>query len=233
MLRQVARRAILEAHLSEPQFTNGPLSGLANILNGLSNSPAFNRALAPAEVDSFGSQGVVVPTLDYGLILKYLRSTGQVWYSHLDFNIPFGAFILPPYGQSPLSFDLDKRTYSVKTSHPGNSAIQFKLPANEATTKTGHIKKIWQFAINGHVQTIVAVEAHKLLRANWRKKLAYETMPLFNISVVESNPSRETYIIEPRHILTHVTVFKCPADSYGVKPEFMLVCTSLNRGRRA
>lgn len=47
-----------------------------------------------------------------------------------------------------------------------------------------------------------------------------------------SKEDSELVVIEPAHIVTHLTTFHRPAGTYGIDKDILVVCWALNRGRR-
>lgn len=121
-----------------------------------------------------------------------------------------------------------------KTSHEENSAIQFKTPTNAADIVTGYINEIWQIPLQNHVQTFFVVERHTAIPQYLLQQTPYHSMPHFCTTVVDANPSGKIRIIEPEHILTHLTVLKQPKGIYDIQyRDLLVICWSLNHGRRS
>jgi hypothetical protein len=156
MIRQVCRRAHAEAYLTEEQFTEGRTWELADILNlkpaHYSKAP---KQLNSAEVGKILASGTDISDAHYQLLLQYLRSTGQLWCDCNHMPHPAGALVLPPRAIQPPEFILDSYTFSCYYSHLGNSAIQFKRPA-DSVLFTGFVQVIWQIPLEGHMRTFLA-----------------------------------------------------------------------------
>ncbi|KAJ7697026.1 hypothetical protein B0H17DRAFT_928742 [Mycena rosella] len=167
------------------------------------------------------------------MILQYLRLIGQQWRANKDMPHPAGALILPPRAISASEFTVDRRVFSCKQVNEGNSCIQFKNPSNNLAYTTGYIMKIWQIPLQGYLQTFFVVEEHKQLSLSDQWKTPFHSMPRFGVSAIDSASSGRICIIESHHIVTHLTVYERPAGTYTIKQNFLLICTSLNRGRRS
>ncbi|KAJ7085455.1 hypothetical protein B0H15DRAFT_783012 [Mycena belliarum] len=230
MCTQVARRGRLEAILSEDQFADRDTSGLAPILNPVSNSKAPQQ-LDSSETATILARAKELPVADYQMLLQYLRSTGQLWRDYEEIPHPDGALILPPRAIQPPEFTFDGDVFSCKHSNPGNSGIQFTRPVDSAVV-TGFIETIWQIPLQGHIQTFILVDVHNIPPPEIRSQLPFESMPRLNTAVVEARPSGHICIIEPRHIITHLAVYKRPVGTFGIDRDILTVCWSLNRGRR-
>ncbi|KAJ6583149.1 hypothetical protein DFH09DRAFT_912031, partial [Mycena vulgaris] len=124
------------------------------------------------------------------------------------------------------------RVFSCKKANEGNSGIQFKNHFSNLAHAMGYITKIWQLPLEGHMQTFFSVELHKPLSLSDQWKAPFHSMPRFNVTVVDAAPSGQICIIESHHIITHLTVYKRPAGTYKIKQNFLVICTSLNCGRR-
>lgn len=208
-------------------------SGLSQILdpNPVLKAKAF-RPLASSEVAEILAAAEELSLPNYQMLLEYLRSAGQPWRNCEVLPHPLGALVLPPVARQPPDFKLDGHSYSCRYSHPGNSGIQFKHPTN-SNILTGFIEAIWEMPLEGHMRTFILVELHKLLPQSLWDHIPFTIMPLFNTTVVDSQDSGDLCIIEPRHILTHLTVYKRPRGTFGINQELFTICWSLNRGRRS
>ncbi|KAJ7632000.1 hypothetical protein DFH06DRAFT_1101506 [Mycena polygramma] len=233
MLTKVSRRGRLEAFLSEDQFTEGPTQGLAQILDPhpgfFSKTP---ERLSSAEVANILAKGTELSPAYYHHILQYLRSTGQLWRDYEDLPHPAGSLILPPRAAQRFEFTLDSREYSCQSSHLGNSGVEFNRPT-DLVVLTGFIEAIWQIPLEDHMRTFVAVEIHRQLPAEIISGTPFPSMPRLDTWLVDAQPSGRICIIEPRHILTHLTAYRRPKGTYGIEDhEVVAICQSLNRGRR-
>ncbi|KAJ6573743.1 hypothetical protein DFH09DRAFT_915643 [Mycena vulgaris] len=234
----MARRGRLEAYFKDSQLQResiDSISQLAQILQpqDLSDSKLLPPPLSPAEVATVLGNGKDLPQSDYEMILQYLGLIGQQWRSNKDMPHPVGALILPPRAIERSKHTIDKRVYSTNKANDGGSGIQFKNPFNNLVRTTGFITKIWQLPLEGHMQTFFTVEHHKPLSLSDQWKTPYHSMPRFGCTAVDAAPSGQTCIIEARHILTQLTVYKRPAGTYNIKHNFLIICISLNRGRRS
>ncbi|KAJ7640603.1 hypothetical protein B0H17DRAFT_1148938 [Mycena rosella] len=230
MCTQVARHGRSEAFLSEEQFTDGPLRGLAHVLDKDSHSKAENQ-LDTAEVARILAVGKELLPASYQLLLQYLRSTGQPWWDCENLPYPEGAVLLPPRAKQPPEFKLDGRTFSCRKSHPGNSAIQFKRPGDNLIV-TGFIEVIWEIPLQEQMRTFCVVDLHSVPPPFILQQLPFTMRPHLNTAVVDAQPSRTVCIIKPRHILTHLTVYKRPKGTFGIDRDILTICSSLNRGWR-
>jgi hypothetical protein len=225
MIGKVVRRGRLEAYLSEDQFTRGPARDLARILDPNLAAPSKTpKKLNTSEVAKILSTAVDLLPDEYQNLLQYLRSTGQPWRDNMDTPHPEGALILPPLAMQPPEFTLDGRIYSCRHSHLGNSAIQFKHPA-DSRVLTGFINTVWEIPLLGHMQTFLVIEIHRPLPNTILSGLPCTSLHWFKTSVVDARPSGNMCIIEPRHILTHLTIYKRPKGTYGINyREILTIC---------
>ncbi|KAJ6779223.1 hypothetical protein DFH09DRAFT_992899, partial [Mycena vulgaris] len=207
MLTQVARRGRLEAKFSDEQLKDSYAGHLAQILQpGLA---ARNKAIEPlTELEAANNiaKATDLSDDDYQMLLQYQVSKGQLWHSCYQLPHPAGSLVLPPCAMKPLQFKLQDRGFSCYKSHRGNSAIQFKDPVTQSV-QTGFIDEIWEIPLENHMQTFILVQKHKLLSSTLLKKTPFPSFPLFKTTVVDAAPSNRFCIIEPRHILTHLTVY--------------------------
>lgn len=54
----------------------------------------------------------------------------------------------------------------------------------------------------------------------------------FKTQIVDAEPSQTLIIIEPDHIISHLTTYQRPKNTYGIPRDTLVVCWALNRGRR-
>lgn len=230
MLRQMSRRGRLEAKLNDEQSNSGPVSELARILQP--GTAATMKAAEPlSEVAKILKIAEDLDSEDYEMLLHYQISKGQQWLDCRQLPHPLGSLILPPCALKPREFKLGDQVFSCYRSTRGNSAIQFKDPGTN-TVLTGFIDEIWQIPLESHLQTFIMVQKHKNLTPIVLEETPYPTFPLFQTTIVYAAESNNFCIIEPRHILTHLTVFKRPKGTYGINRELLVICWALNRGRR-
>ncbi|KAJ7060736.1 hypothetical protein C8F01DRAFT_988280 [Mycena amicta] len=180
-------------------------------------------------------KGIELEPEQYARVLQYLHSIGQTqWTSWLDdvgSLMDDGDLVLPPHVLMPSEFKLDERTYSRKTSHEGNSGIQFKDPLAAEQLHTGYIQQIWQMSLHGHLQTFLLIEKHTPLLSPLRESRPFHHRKWLQAAIVEAEPSHNFCIIEPRHILTHLAVYKPVLGAYALNWNCMVISWALNRER--
>ncbi|KAJ6485977.1 hypothetical protein C8R45DRAFT_829279 [Mycena sanguinolenta] len=163
---------------------------------------------------------------------QYLSSTGQVWRSCFNMPHPVGAFILPPRALKLKHFEMNGQTFSCFKARQNSSGIQFKEPSNSSVCLTGFIDQIWQIPLDGHLQTFFLVQKHKNLSLADLHKTPFPSFPLFQTTAVDAEKSNQFCIIEPRHILTHLTFYHRKKGTYDIQKRILIICWALNRGRR-
>ncbi|KAJ6523268.1 hypothetical protein DFH09DRAFT_1286690 [Mycena vulgaris] len=233
MLTQIARRGRLEAMFTDEQSKNGPPAQLAQILQP--TIAALAKATLPlSEVEVVKILGTAqdLSDQDYQMLLQYQVSKGQPWRSCYQLPQPSGSLILPPCAVKPRQFTSGTRVFSCYKSHRGNSGIQFKDPS-DSSLMTGFIEEIWEIPLEHHMQTFILVQKHHDLPSAINAKTPFVSFPLFETKVVDAAPSGRFCIIEPRHILTHLPVYKRPKGTYGIDRELLVICWALNRGHRS
>ncbi|KAJ6474508.1 hypothetical protein DFH09DRAFT_1109599 [Mycena vulgaris] len=232
MLTQVTHRGRLEAQFSDGQLKDGHAGHLAEILKpDLAAQTKATQPLTELEVVKNLAKAEGLSEDDYEMLLQDQASKGQPWRSCYQLLHPPGSLILPPCAMKPLQFKLGKQGFSCYKSLRGNSGIQFHDPSDNSV-QTGFINEIWEIPFEGHMQTFVLVQKHKNLPLPLFRKTPFPSFPLFQATVVDVAESNQFCIIEPRHILTHVTVFTRPKGTYGIDRKIVVICWALNRGRR-
>ncbi|KAJ7119217.1 hypothetical protein C8R43DRAFT_960148 [Mycena crocata] len=232
MLTQIARRGRLEAHLTDQQMNDGHPGQLAQILKPqVAAQTRASQRLTEVEVAKILATAKDLLEDDYQMLLQYQVSKGQPWRSCYQLPHPPGALILPPCVVQCTEFAMGSRVFSCYRSTRGNSGIQFKHPSDSSLI-TGYIEQIWEVPLEKHMQTFVLVQKHTSLSSTFTSKTPYSAFPLFEAKVVSAAPSNRFCIIEPKHILTHLTVYKRPKGTYGINSAVLTICWALNRGRR-
>lgn len=233
MLRQMARCGRLEAFLNDDHSQASPfVASLAQILKPEDNSQSITprKPLDGAEVAKILASSQKLSPEKYGMLLPYLHSIGQAWRNNEEIPHPPGSLILPPLAIQPSDFKFNSHGFSCWQSHKGNSGIQFKNPMDSASL-TGFIEEIWQMPLQNLLQTLLLVRIHKALSESDQSKAPFTSLCYFETTVVDASPSQQLCIIEPRHILTHLTVYKRLKGTYGINKEILVMSWALNRGR--
>ncbi|KAF8200533.1 hypothetical protein K438DRAFT_1758746 [Mycena galopus ATCC 62051] len=227
-LRHFARLGRLLARKHDKHLQDGNnavLQGLDNILD-FTNPKTIQT---PSELDGENlakflakkSHDISKPL--YTLILEYLDLVGEHKLNFYGTRNAAGtitlpdpdhrSMILPPRGKWCQKFHVDKRTYSRSSSHAANSLIQFYEPGiDPQETSTGVITAILQIPLDNILRTFVPVHRHRLLPIQF-----YADHPELMTAVVALQPEDEAIVIEPRHVITHLTTWKRPADIYNTK----------------
>ncbi|KAK7054060.1 hypothetical protein R3P38DRAFT_2602136 [Favolaschia claudopus] len=177
----------------------------------------------------------------YDLILAYLdavrdhrlsfwgtrNADGSVTLPHTDHR----NLIVPPRAKNLKRFKLDKRTFGCTSSHLGNSLIQFYEPGTARNDSgnlfTGVIYSISQIPLDGFLREFIFVRKHQPLDIT-----PYSNHPELMAQVVYAEPVSDITVIEPKHIITHLTAWKRSANIYHTRVPVLVVCWALNRGRR-
>jgi hypothetical protein len=242
MLRQMSRRGRVDAMLKdalEPS-TDGAaipmevtaIQNLAQILQPKDASiDCAPIPLAPTEIATALKNAPNLDEFDYAALLHYLRGSGRQYRDFNDFPHPKNALVLPPRAETPLQLQRGECTFSCRHSHEGNSAITFYNPSTQARA-TGFIEKIWRLPLEGSMQSFVVVRPHRRLSAIEEGMAPFQHYPGFMSQIVDAHAIDGPVIIEPHHIVTHLTTFRRPKGTYDIPRETLVVCWALNRGRR-
>lgn len=232
MIRQSSRRGRLDALLHDNNFQAPAAQTLAQILRPCeSNNPA-NGTLSHPDLAKALASAKEINQYDYLRLLQYLTSMGKQYYSaHSEIPHAPGTRILPPVGQMPPQISYEGRTYSCGISHVGNSHIQFYIPNEGGRIATGQIEAIWRIPLENVWQTFLLVQQHRPLTAIQLRRSPYAQEPCSKLqaTIIDSEPSTTFMIIEPRHIICHLAVFKNPLGTYGIRRETMTISWALNR----
>lgn len=227
MLRQMSRRTHIDSLLHEGDKLS---KKLAEILEP-GDPSAVMTSLDPAEEAAFLAKAIKFSMEDYSALLQYLHSTGKQYRNFQNIPHPPNALVLPPYATHPLQFHWGNNTFSTQNSHEGNSAIQFYNPLTQ-NQDTGFIHTIWTLPLESVLHTFIVVHCHRELSAVEEGQAPFKHYTGFMARIFDALPSQNFVIIEPTHIITHLTTFRRPAGTYGIQKETVVVSWALNRGRR-
>ncbi|KAJ7271790.1 hypothetical protein C8J57DRAFT_1027126, partial [Mycena rebaudengoi] len=120
-------------------------------------------------------------------------------------------------------------SYSCSSSHPGNSLIQFYKPSTEATqnsTATGVIDTILKIPLDGSLRTFIIMHQHRPLSVP-----TYSESTELMSALVYAKPDPVPVVIEPKHIVTHVTTWERSAQIHKTPEPVLAICWALNRGQ--
>jgi hypothetical protein len=227
MLQQACRTARLTAIIHNNQNDNQhPLQALMQDLTGTwlkeSKKPRSKRL----KEFKFASH--------YNSLVQYLQqSTGQPWCSYEGFAHPPNSLIVPYYAEHHKHLEFEGKRFSCQSSLVGNGSIQY-YTANRQVT--GRIDAIWKLDLhnNGELQTFLWIERHSPLHQHevMRTPYAYRHALPLHCTVVSLEHSEIYDIIQPQHIITHLTMRRRPKGTYGIGRDFLIVCWGLNRGKK-
>ncbi|KAJ6469929.1 hypothetical protein C8R45DRAFT_1078572 [Mycena sanguinolenta] len=226
-LRHFARLGRLLAKKHDKDLQGGALQGLDNILDPVDpKTLQTSTELDAQQLAKFmakKSRDISMPL--YTLILEYLASVGEHKLSFYGTRNAAGtitlpspdhhSMILPPRGKRCLKFHVDKRTYSCSSSHSATSLIQFYetgMDMEQKRTSTGVITAILQIPLDNILRTFVVVHRHRPVPIQF-----YTDHPELKAAIVELEPQADGIVIEPRHVITHLSTWKRPADIYHTK----------------
>ncbi|THU95768.1 hypothetical protein K435DRAFT_665756 [Dendrothele bispora CBS 962.96] len=230
----MARRSLFEAHLeTEARGSNSTLSAFSQLLQG-SRSMSDSTKLTELQEAKFFKTAKFLSESQYIMLLDYIHLEGPPWpRSWKDPNPPIDAFILPPSGATLHSFTNNLGyTFSTFSSHKGNSAIQFYSNRTHTSKNTGFIQSIWQIPLHSQMRTFFFIEAHKALPFNEAEKAPYRKYPHLMSTLVDADKSGKWVVVEEKEIIAHAVVYPRPPGTYQIPRKTMVVCWSLNRGRR-
>ncbi|KAJ7094902.1 hypothetical protein C8R43DRAFT_1068291 [Mycena crocata] len=232
MLRQMARRCRLLAHLHNSEFQDPTLKAFTEILDAKHQSKSKDTD----ELDSFAVAQYLskVPKMtvkEYKAILSYLNSTGETSLSWLSYpDIEYQSQILPPNAKRLREYHENGRTYSCHSSHHSNSLIQFNEPNTDQPPLTGIIRTILEIPLYGFLRKFILVAPHRPISL---ENTPYQHFPRMMTALVEIEPYKTLIVIEPKHVITHLSAWIRPSRTYpGVNKRFMTVSWALNRGRK-
>jgi hypothetical protein len=237
----MCRRGRLDALLVDKQSNDTRVTHLADILHPTVSSDTQQAGQLDAqEVANLLRRGTKLPDTHYTVLLAYLRSSGDQWRSTTDI-LNHSVPALPPNGRQHSQFAYDGKIFGcmdmkLHKENPealpdGNSGIQIASPQSHRPL-TGHIESIWSIPLRGTMRTFFFVRTHNPLPTEQEAKAPYVRFPRFNTHIVDSSLSLFLRVVEPSQVVTHVSAYRRQAGTYGIDRDFLVVCTSLNRGRK-
>ncbi len=232
MFLQMSRKAHVEAALRDDE----ELQQLQKALVPSSASVDDPALLSDLEEAKYLAQGTMLSVEHYNALGTYLELTERQYLSVYSLQqkatAPLEARFLPPRAHKPYDVLLDGRTFSTRTSHEGNSAVQYTIPSTQELT-TGNIEEIWQLPLNRHIHTFFVIRAHRPLPQALEQLAPFARFrDIYATHIVDCEPANNIIIVEPQHIRTHLSVYQRPAGTYGIPQKTLVVCWALNRGRR-
>ncbi|KAF9037878.1 hypothetical protein BDZ89DRAFT_982584, partial [Hymenopellis radicata] len=234
MLRHVCQQGRLKVQVLSQKSPENSLSALADTLYPSKSSGPIE--LSDHEASKFlQDKNAVILLIDvyYSKLLTYLQSLpGQdQWCSYrLAAQATDYTWVLPKYVKQVHHIEVDEKNFSHSHSHIGNSAIQFCDPQNDQLRYCGFINKIWQLPLHNVVKTFLLVHPYQQLSPADTQRSPYTSRPELCTELVYTAPSELFAIIEPSHVITHLTTWVRPPGTYGIQQEVQAVCWALNRG---
>lgn len=229
MLLQMSRRGKLEVALCD----DTDLRPLGQILEPpIVNVDAPTQRMSSIEETKYLKGSSIPQQKDYNLLLLYLNKAGVIYHSAYTSRIEPDMTYLRPSMQTHNEVHIGDRTYSTRSLHVGNSAIQFFEPVT-ALKNTGFIERILSTPLKLKVRTFFVVQCHRRLDPDQEQKAPFHRFnKKFNTRIYDSAESNQFVIVEAQHIVSHLSTFRRPAGTYGIPRETLVVCWSLNRNRR-
>ena len=229
MLRQICRRARFKVNTCALKSDDGPEGGLAEIL--FPSERPITSTVDDATARHLLAKGKQLSDTQYNLLLSYLQSTGQPWHSYVEFSKPY-SWLFPRTAIRLEKITLGDRTYNRRHNHAGSSSILFRDPMDNQSSRVGVIDDIWQTPLLNVVRTFFVVRLLELLPSEDLSRTPYPSFPTLQTTVVEQEPSAESLVIEPKHIVCHLTTLHLSEGTYGISRQTTAICWALNRGRR-
>lgn len=235
-LQQMTRLCQFLGFLNNAASTNPEMDIFAKILE----PENIGKGSMVQQIDEFEEAKFLynappLNTTHYHLILQYLNLRGHhgQWRHFTDLPHPPHALILPPNAKQCTSFhedSLNRVTYSCNSSHKGNSFIEF-YDIGIQGHRTGVIQYIFEIPLQGFLRKFIFVSPYCELSEAAQANTPY-VQPRLRSKIVEVAPSNDILVIEPEHIITHLTTYETRGDIYRIPRNVLVVCWALDRGRK-
>lgn len=226
MLRQICRRARLTAYIQSP--TNLP-TALRSALRLLVPLPATDQEI------TCQTRAVRLQDGEYNKILAYLNSPNVLspgtspFRHHHAYPHPINPTAVLSSLMTPVhNITWKTRDYTTFTHHPGNSLISFRFGQE---WKLGRITSMQSQIIADVSRTFISVAHFKPLDPSDVPKNPYLLWTGFKCTLMYSELSGESTIIEDIHIRGHVAYLARPPGTFGIKQGTTIFNDSLHRNR--
>ncbi len=233
LIQNTSRRGRLDALLHDGVFHNETLKDFANLLRPTTTSGT--QQMDQSQIGQALANGVRLNEAHYTQLLNYLNASGRQFISAYSAG-PFSlsSLVLPPVARNCYQYKIEDRTYSCHQRHVGNSQIRFYIPGQNQMEDTGVIEAIWELTLDGALQTFLLIRKHQPLPAAelLGSPFSIEPCTYLKTKIVDIHLSETVLILEPRHIICHLSSYRRPAGTFGLNTESLVVCWALNRGRR-
>jgi len=224
MLHQMARRCRLMAYLHNSEFMDPQLKAFADILDVKDTT----KPKKPEELDGFAialylSKAPKMTPKEYKSILSYLNSSSETSLSWLSYPDPeYQAMVLPPNAKQLKNYHENGKMYSCHSLHHSNSLVQFRQPNTDEAPMTGVIRAILEIPLHGFLRKFIFVAPHRPIDIH---NAPYKHRPRMKAALVEVEPYKTLAVVEPKHIITHLSTWIRPSQTYpGISKQFMVVC---------
>ncbi|KAJ6603763.1 hypothetical protein B0H10DRAFT_1957739 [Mycena sp. CBHHK59/15] len=224
MLRQMACRCRLMAYLHNSEFMDPQLKAFADILDVKDTTkPKKPEVLNGFAIALYLSKAPKMTPKEYKSILSYLNSSSKTSLSWLSYPDPeYQAMVLPPNAKRLKNYHENGKTYSCHSSHHSNSLVQFRQPNTDEAPMTGVIRAILEIPLHGFLRKFIFVAPHRPIDIH---NAPYKHCPRMKAALVEVEPYKTLVVVEPKHIITHLSTWIRPSQTYpGISKQFMVVC---------
>lgn len=168
------------------------------------------------------------------MLPRYLKASNEDCHTQeeaLTAQAPLTGFIIPRRPLHPLNIIIEGNQFAKFSNHIGGSYIQFYDPMLPALQLEGRIEDIWRLPLDGHVRTFLLVRKFRDLDLHEVQMTPYHLKPELLTRVYDTRPSENVLLIEPRHVITHLTTWTRPRF-LTINHSVIIVNWALNRGRR-
>ncbi|KLO19578.1 hypothetical protein SCHPADRAFT_817764 [Schizopora paradoxa] len=223
------RRGNVSVALHEDE-TLKPLNDILNPRQHTLDEPG--EPLSGSQAADYLKKATKLSVEDYSKLLTYLRSAGDECKSVFTDPYNYQYTYLQPGVRQHKDVRIGGRTFSTKTLHLGNSAIQYRHPDTNQID-TGFIEAIWSTVLDSRVRTFLIVRAHRRLPPLQELHAPFIRFnPKYGVRIRDARLSERLVIMEHQHVVSHVSTLQRPKGTYGIAYDTIVVCTNLNRGRR-
>lgn len=233
MMRQMCRRGRVDAFFED----NPDMEPLKRVLEPQNTEATLDcnpPLMSPDEHQHFNKTSIHFPRDEYQNLLLYLHQTGRPFHSAFNVHndLPRGVQCLSPFVRKLHNKTFEDRTFSTKTSHRGNSLIHY-LSRYSGRLEVAFIDSIWTLPIEDRLHTFFVVNPLLPLPPVMERLAPFHAFdPAYGVRIFDATPTRLFHVVEPRNIISHVSLLDREAGTYGIPRKTLVVSWAMNRGRR-
>jgi hypothetical protein len=237
MMRQICHYGRLAAKVKEDSTITDLAAKLFTSASSTDVTADSEVVMSDTQITQFRKANPLMPeNIQHAIIIYLSQDCGDPHYqpiSSFNYQASRESSPLIPQARHLHTFHFSYRNYSAFTHHIGNSAIHFMHPT--LGHLYGFIQHVWQVPIHRKLRTFIIVHQHEQMKNTQGGRDIYSSFPELQCVVLSRNPMHiTTQVIEPAHIISHLSVWETLPETVGINSRsdtVYVVCDALDRGR--